>query len=246
MDLPELLHKLPAIIPFTFPGLPKVKVYFTTGLYGNISLDFGLAGEADKKRRTALAGLLGFETWTELKQVHGATLLVEPTATLFDAPSTLEADGACTRQGRHALLSKAADCQQLLLAHKSGEFVAALHCGWKGNAINFPGGGLKDFCSAYGLKPADVLAVRGPSLGPGSAEFVNFDSEWPAEFCPWFNPETKLMDLWSLTRHQLAETGMKPENIFGLDICTYVFSGFLFSYRRGHSGRQAALIFKQS
>lgn len=245
MSLPEgMLHKFPAVIPFMFPGLPKVKVFFTTGLYGNISLDFGLAGAVDKTRRAALAPLLGFTGWTELKQVHGATLLVEPVATPFDAPSSLEADGACTRQARHALVSKAADCQQILLAHKSGEYIAALHCGWKGNSINFPGCGLQNFCAAYGLKPADVMAVRGPSLGPGAAEFVNFDSEWPTEFRPWFNAETKLMDLWSLTRHQLAKAGMKTENIFSLDICTYAFPDFLFSYRRGHSGRQAALIFR--
>lgn len=242
----DLLQRFPAVIPFRFPAVPGVAVYFTTGLYGNISLDFGLTGETDKARRAALAQLLGFEAWTELFQVHGETLLVEPEPTPFDAPSALEADGSATSRARHALVSKAADCQQIMLAHKSGSAVAALHCGWKGNAINFPGKAVAAFCRAYNFEASDVLAVRGPSLGPGAAEFVNFESEWGAEFRPWFNGQSKLMDLWSLTKHQLAQAGLNPQNIFSIDICTHTFSDFLFSFRRGHSGRQAALIFKES
>ena len=241
-----LLSYFPAIIPFAFPGVPGVSVYFTTGLYGNISLEVGLAGEPEAKRRAALAPLLGFDAWTELKQVHGDTLLINPPLTPFNAPSALEADGACTAKPRQALLSKAADCQQILLAHQSGKYVAALHCGWKGNRINFPASGLAAFCAAYGLEPGDVMAVRGPSLGPGVAEFINFAQEWGDEFLPWFNQKTKCMDLWSLSRSQLAQAGMRPENIFALDICTYTFSDFLFSYRRGQAGRQAALIFINS
>lgn len=242
----ELLAHFPAIIPFSFPNAPNVSAYFTTGLYGNISLEFGLSGNRGKQRRGALARLLGFDAWTELRQVHGDALLTEPPATPFDAPSALEADGSATARPGHALLAKAADCQQILLAHKSGKYVAALHCGWKGNSLNFPGSGLQGFCRAYSLAPRDVMAVRGPSLGPGAAEFINFEREWTAEFRPWFDPGTKLMDLWSLTRHQLAQAGMPPENIFGIDLCTHAFSSFLFSHRRGHTGRQAALIFIKS
>lgn len=242
----ELLGRFPAIIPFRFPGVPNVAAYFTTGLYGNISLDSGLTGDEGKKRRAALAPLLCFDGWTELRQVHGDVLLVEPPITLFDEPSALEADGSATSRPRQALLAKAADCQQILLAHKSGKYVAALHCGWRGNAADFPGGGLEAFCRAYGIAPRDVMAVRGPSLGPGAAEFVNFESEWSEEFRPWFNPKTKCMDLWSLTHSQLVQAGMLPENIFSFDLCTHTFSDLLFSHRRGHVGRQAALIFVES
>lgn len=238
-----VLARLPRLIPFRFPGVPGVSVCFTTGLYGNISLDFGLSGDADKARRAALAPLLGFDGWTELKQVHGDTLLVEPELTPFDAPSSLEADGAATSRPRQALLSKAADCQQIMLAHKSGKYVAALHCGWKGNSMGFPGKAVRAFCKAYGLQAADVMAVRGPSLGPGAAEFVNFESEWGPEFTPWFDAQSRLMDLWSLARHQLEEAGLAPGHIYSLDLCTHTFSDWLFSFRRGHAGRQAALIF---
>ncbi|MDL2285131.1 polyphenol oxidase family protein [Desulfovibrio sp. OttesenSCG-928-F07] len=245
-SLNTLQSSFAQIIPFSFPNIPNVKCFFTTGLYGNISLDFDLAGDNDKARRATLPALLGFNDWTELHQVHGTTLLVNPVPTPFNAPSVFDADGACTNRALHALLSKAADCQQILLAHKSGKYVCALHCGWRGNALDFPVVGVKAFCTTYALNPCDIMAVRGPSLGPGAAEFVNFKQEWPAKFSPWFNTETRCMNLWALTRYQLEQAGIKPENIFGIDLCTYTFSNCLFSFRRGHSGRQGALVFIES
>jgi YfiH family protein len=239
----KLKDYFPAILPFAFPGLPKVSCAFSTGIFGNISLDFSLTGAEDKARRSKLAALLGFDSWTELRQVHGVTVLVNPEPTPFDQPSLLEADGCCTDKAGQAMLSKAADCQQILLAHNSGRYVAALHAGWRGNAQKFPELGVRSFCAAYEIKAADVLAVRGPSLGPDRAEFVNFAQEWPAEFKPWFNPVTQCMDLWSLAKYQLVSAGLKPENIYSIDLCTHALREVFFSYRAKSEGRQAAVIF---
>lgn len=240
---PAVLKQMPGIIPFRFPGVSGVECYFTTGVYGNISLDAGLAGEEDKHRRMVLSELLGFAAWTEMRQIHSDILKVNPDATPFDASSAFEGDGCCTDRPGQAMLSKAADCQQILFAHVSGKYVAALHVGWKGNAVNFPASGLRNFCAAYGIRPEDVLAVRGPSLGPKAAEFINFEQEWPAEAAKWFDRSNRCMDLWRMTKEQLIEAGLKPENIFGLDLCTYSLPELLFSFRRGSIGRQGALIF---
>lgn len=231
------------LIPFAFPNLPMVRCCFGTALYGNIGLDTGLHGEADKQRRRKLGELMGFREWTELKQVHGNRMLANPQATPWDAPSTLEADASCTGRAGHALIVKSADCQQILLAHASGQYVAAIHAGWRGNALNFPATAVRDFCATYSIKPQDVMAVRGPSLGPGAAEFVNFDKEWPTEYTPWFDRNFRTMDLWSLTRHQLESAGLLPCHIFGLDLCTHSLDMLFYSHRRGHQGRQGAIIF---
>jgi copper oxidase (laccase) domain-containing protein len=51
------------------------------------------------------------------------------------------------------------------------------------------------------------------------------------------------MNLWELTRHQLAEAGLAPERIFGLDLCTKSREEDFFSYRRDKTtGRQAGII----
>jgi YfiH family protein len=167
---------------------------------------------------------------------------VDPAPTPSDQASTLQADAACTREKGLALLVKSADCQPILLTNREGTAIAALHAGWRGNAINLPATGLKRFCAAYGLHPSEVLAVRGPSLGPAAAEFVNFHQEWPPHFLPWFNGQKQTIDLWALTRHQLVSAGMAPEAVFSLDLCTYSLPDLFFSFRRGDAGRQMSLI----
>lgn len=240
----------PECIDFRFPGLDSVRCVFTTrgggcsaGLWAsaNLSLEVGDDADAVRANREALRRDLGIGTWQELRQVHGRIVRMDLEDDFFEG-AVLEGDGLCTSRPGRALVMKTADCQALLMADRTGRHVAALHCGWRGNAIDFPGEGVRTFCGRYGLSPADVLVVRGPSLGPGRSEFVNFETEWAPAFRPFFNPETKCMDLWSLTRAQLEAAGVDRGNIFSLDVCTASSPQF-FSYRRDKvTGRQAGII----
>ena len=243
----------PQVIWFEFPGLPHVRCAFQTrqGGFsaapyndGNISLTVGDDSQAVIKNREALLKILGVPAWSEEDQIHGDGIILDAPATPLDKAGTSQADGLTTAQKDLALCIKTADCQPVMLAHSSGKYIAALHVGWRGNRINFPRSGTAAFCKHYGLDPADVIAVRGPSLGPDAAEFINFDAEWGDEFRPWDNPATHGMNLWALTRRQLQAAGLKPENIHGIDLCTHARTDLFHSFRRdgANSGRQASCI----
>ena len=244
-------------LPFRFPGVPSVRCAFQCrGLTpppaaqvplsgyagGNLSLETGEDPGPVRARRRALAAALGVDGWAELRQVHGDALIFEPDPTDPECAATREADGACATRPRLALMIKTADCQPVLLASTSGRHIAALHVGWRGNRADFPGSGVARFCARYGLSPREVFAVRGPSLSPAHAEFVNFEREWPESFRPWFDEQSRRMDLWSLTRDQLRRAGLPASHIHGLDWCTFANPTF-YSYRRNPAcGRQAAFI----
>jgi YfiH family protein len=240
-----------AAIAFRFPSVPGVRCAFGMRAEadagdplagGNIS--FRVGDDPDRVRRTrrAFRDTLGFDAWHALKQVHGDRMVFEPETDTTDQPSPAEADGQATSRPGAALCVKTADCQPILLAHASGRYVAALHVGWRGNVMDFPGSGVAAFCARYGLSPADCLAVRGPSLGPAKAQFVNFEAEFGPRFAAYYDPAARTVDLWRLTRDQLAAAGLPPRNIFGLDLCTAASAHF-FSYRRSRTtGRQAAFI----
>ncbi|MBL3581895.1 polyphenol oxidase family protein [Oleidesulfovibrio alaskensis] len=245
------------VIPFRFPGIPAVRCAFQTRqggtdkdaagpeyCGGNISYDVGDNAEHVTANRRMLHRQLGFDRWVELRQVHGDVLVTDsrPVTAVDERPRT-EADGHTTDRPGDALIIKTADCQPILLAHTSGRYIAALHAGWRGNRAGFIGSAVARFCCRYGISPADVMAVRGPSLGPAAAQFVNFDTEWGPAWQHWFHKEHMTMDLWSLTRHQLHEAGLPREQIFTLDLCTWSLPDMFFSYRRAKaSGRQAAFI----
>lgn len=208
---------MPAMIPFSFPGLPGVECAFGTRL---------LPSENHTLETPPLRLVL--------TQVHGTDIVFEPQQ---DNDST-KADGMAASVSGQALVIRTADCQPIMAAHKSEKYILALHCGWRGNRAGFPTIGIKEFCTRYNLKPEDVLAVRGPSLGPARARFHDFERHWPRSFANYFHPPDKCMHLWNLTRDQLLAAGLPPENVFSLDLCTYSLSEWFYSYRRDKDKRR--------
>ncbi|MFN2268612.1 MAG: polyphenol oxidase family protein, partial [Desulfonatronovibrio sp.] len=157
--------------------------------------------------------------------------------------SRYEGDGICASEAKVALMIKTADCQPVFMTHESGRYICALHIGWRGNRINFPGTGLRLFCDHYGIDPHEVFALRGPSLGPCCAEFTDFHEHWGQGFEDYYSSKSKTMDLWSLSRDQLIDGGIRRENIFSMDVCTKCNDDLFFSYRREKiSGRQGNFL----
>ncbi len=245
-------------IPFSFPGVANVRCLFQTRpggasaksySGGNISFTTKDTPQHVFANRRTLQRTVGCP-FSELSQVHGDTLIFEPSSTPPDGFRNAqngarlpEADGQATSQVGLALMIKTADCQPILLAHKSGKFIMALHVGWRGNRNDFILSAVASFCEKYALKASDVFAVRGPSLGPQMAEFVNFDAEWGSAYEAWYDAAEKTLDLWALTRHQLYSAGLPQRQVFGLDMCTRTLHMLFFSYRyEKESGRQASLI----
>jgi len=244
-------------IPFAFPGLDRVRCFFQTRLAAGCTPgaqpgehDFGtvvFSGDKDPEEvlatRRTLMRQLGMRHWQECRQVHGDAMIFDPEPAGCETPGSREADGLATAMPGQALVIKTADCQPLLLAHEDQGCVAALHVGWRGNRMGFVQRGVAAFCRHYGIAPEACMAVRGPSLGPGASEFVNFDQEWGAAWQAYYDPQRRTVDLWRLTRDQLLEAGLLPERIFGLDLCTCSLSDYFFSYRRTRGGgRQASFI----
>ncbi len=240
----------PQYISFSFPGLEKVACIFGTRLggvssgsfgQGNISLDVGDEPARVGANRRALKDELGLSGWVELRQVHGTRVHFDPDEDCLDG-AALEGDGLGLSQPGRGAVIKTADCQPVMLAHKSQEYVLALHCGWRGNRAGFPETATKEFCKYYNLSPADLAAVRGPSLGPCCARFEPFEEHWGPEFSGYYHQDKKTVDLWSLTRDQLMQAGLLPQNVSSIDMCTMCREELFFSYRRKRNcGRQASI-----
>lgn len=235
---------------FQFPGIPAIGCAFcgrdpdNPPYGGNIS--FNVDAETARASRGRLLAELarhGMTDWHELGQVHGTDIVIEPEPCdplLPDVPLE-RADGAMTSRPGLGLAIKTADCQPILFCDRRGRHIMAIHCGWRGNRANLPELAVRQFARKYGLSPREIAAVRGPSLGPENAEFINFGAEWGPEFANWHSQGK--MDLWRLTRDQLMAAGVPEDQIYGLDICTRANSDSWFSYRRDrHCGRQASLI----
>lgn len=249
-----------AFFPFSFPDIPGVKCAFTSRRGGvsepphdsaNLSYEVGDDPSRVAQNRRLIHDRLELSGWCECKQVHGDAMHFDAAPSAPEDETVLEGDGLTTATPGHGLVIKTADCQPLLLAHRSGKYVAGLHVGWRGNQCRFPATGVQRFCERYGLQPKDVFAVRGPSLSPAAAEFVNFQTDFGPGFEEYFNTDTQTADLWRMTRDQLMAAGLPEENIHSMDLCTMGLDDTFFSYRKAcaspekATGRQAGIIWIQ-
>ena len=235
-------------INFQFSGIKNVFCLFhgknSSPLQnlGSITFDRGEENKKILENRKFLHEKLSMPI-CEVHQVHGDKLLFDIEPTPYTHTATIEADGIATQQTKYALLIKTADCQPILITHKNGKHIMALHVGWRGNKINFILKAIDEFCAYYQLLAKDLLAVRGPSLGPNQAEFINFDFEWGKNYEQWYDNTNKTLNLWELTRYQLQQAGLLKQNIYGIDLCTKTLKNNYFSHRNDiNTGRQASII----
>lgn len=233
---------------FEFSGITNVHCLFhgknfdTKKSLGSIAFDRGEDNAVIRENRRYLFEKLNMPV-LEVHQIHSNILHFNPKETHYSEQASLEGDGIATDKAKHALLIKTADCQPILFTHKNGQHSMALHVGWRGNRNDFILQAVAEFCEKYKLLAKDLFAVRGPSLGPSETEFTNFETEWGDPYKKWHNAEKQTLNLWELTRFQLKQAGLLPENIYGIDFCTKTMNQQYFSHRENNrTGRQASII----
>lgn len=202
-----------------------------------------------------LAAWLGVDpshVW-RMRQVHGTTVHTEAVAPCDG--TWPEGDLLATDRTDVALTVRTADCVPLLYADTRTGAVAAVHAGWRGTVAGAAGHMVDVMAARFGSRPDDLMVAIGPSIGPEayevSADVVEaFEGRWPAEAArgTWWTPRDTpgkfLLDLWTITRDQLAAAGVAPERIYLAGLCTATHATVFESYRvhGAAAGRMVAAI----
>jgi len=190
------------------------------------------------RRRAAMSlGLPAAPLW--LTQVHGNDV-VDAAA----SPSGVTADAAFTTRPGIVCAVLTADCLPVVLCHRDGGRVAAVHVGWRGlvngvidaalHALDCPGDQLLAWLGpAIGPRVYevgdDVKALLSNAVGDAAGAFVG------APAGKWY------ADLYTLAARRLA--GLGVSHVYGGRWCTYTDPHRFYSYRRdGVTGRMATLV----
>ena len=222
-------------------------VFTRAGGVGDPPLDaLNLAFQADEPEENTSANLnkaaaaLGFETLVFAGQVHGDRSLLVRAEDEYRPRRASDVvsgyDALLTPDPGVGLLVKLADCQGVLLYDPDTKNLAVVHSGWRGSVQNILGKTVRRMKEELGARPDGMLAGISPSLGPCCAEFVNYRDELPESF--WDYRQGDLFDFWAISRDQLVEAGLRPDNLEFSGMCTKCGSEGFFSYRgEGRTGR---------
>ena len=166
---------------------------------------------------------------------HGADVVPIDPSTIGRVPFC---DGMMTHYPELALLNTHADCQVAIFYDPIKHVLANVHSGWRGSVKNIYAVTVQQMKTIYGSKPENLLVCISPSLGPQSAEFVNYQQELPQHF--WsFQVKPNYFDFWKISEWQLHEAGILPTHLQIACMDTFTNSRDYFSYRRDKiTGRQ--------
>jgi YfiH family protein len=206
-----------------------------------------------ENRRRFLSLLEGRWTLAACWQVHGRDVRVVRDAS--EARNESERCDALMTDLPGVLLGvKTADCMPVILGDARTGACAAVHAGWRGTLAGIVKHALARLHQEFGTKPEDVRAAIGPAaLGccyeVGAEVIEAFRSEFTnadALFTPTSEGHA-LVDLHRANLEQLTESGVSPERVHALPLCTMCRPEDFFSYRRdrklhGRTGRLLSVI----
>jgi YfiH family protein len=206
----------------------------------NVSFGLGDATQTVLQNRKAIKELLGIKRLVSANQVHGSKMHAVRSFPEEDIQVN-GYDALVTNVAGVGLMIQQADCQAVLLYDPEKKAVGIAHVGWRGSAADIISETVFTMSTVFSTEPSDLLAAISPSLGPCCAEFVNYETELPAALHR-YQVRPNYFDFWAISCDQLRSTGVRQENIFAAEICTYCNRDY-YSYRRDReTGRFASVI----
>ena len=167
---------------------------------------------------------------------------------LFSENKFESADGLMTDEPEVALVTFFADCVPIFFLDVKKRVIALVHSGWRGTVARIGQKAAEKLKKDYKSVPEDIIAAVGPSICESHYEVSDDVAEI---FKKEFGEETVAdcggrlhVNLRKAVKKQLAEAGIKEENITDSGICTYCNHELLFSHRKtgARRGNLAAIM----
>ncbi|OGV37949.1 MAG: polyphenol oxidase [Legionellales bacterium RIFCSPHIGHO2_12_FULL_35_11] len=176
-----------------------------------------------------------------LNQTHSNICVV-----VEDNFPNINADAAITKDSRFPLVIMTADCVPILICHKLGTEIGAIHAGWKG-LLN---GVIENTFTNLSDRPENYIAWIGPAI---CQNCYQTGKEVMSEFMIKFSDSIKFFkttntninaNLPGIAEYILNNLGVKK--IYQSNECTFEKTNKFYSYRKSaKTGRMASLIWFQ-
>ncbi len=187
-------------------------------------------------------------------QVHGTEALVLDHRSARFSKSATEGhgyDAIVTNQPGVLVAVGTADCVPILLLDPVRRVSAAVHAGWRGTLGGIVPKTVGVMQNRFGCSLRSIRAAIGPSIGvccyevdgPVLAPLKRSFPYW-ADVVEDVKGTKAHLDLRGFNRRQLEETGVSPDRIETVNLCTACHPDLFYSYRRDgpRTGRMSSGI----
>jgi len=117
--------------------------------------------------------------------------------------------------------------------------VAAIHAGWRGALAGIVPNTIERMAGTFSIRPCDLRVSIGPSAGPCCYEIdqavlepLRSSRQDSTRYLRHDQGIKARLDLKALVRQQAAETGIPPDQITVVNVCTICHPTLFYSYRR--------------
>ena len=140
------------------------------------------------------------------------------------------------------LMIQTADCIPIFMVDNIKGIIGLIHSGWKGTSRSIISSAISIF-SDCGSNIEDIKIYLGPSIKSCCYEIKDDVAKYFEQKFLIINNQKLFLDLELKVKEDLFKKGIKNNNIFVSDICTYENKNFC-SYRRDYNkaGRMYSII----
>ncbi|MBR0026102.1 MAG: peptidoglycan editing factor PgeF [Clostridia bacterium] len=223
------------------------------------SLNMGFADDEPREvteenyRRMCRAIGVEYETLVIVNWEHGAKVEKVDASDAgrgFDREPLPFCDGIVTNDPSVTLITSHADCASIFVYDPATGAVGLAHAGWKGTFGRVGQHLVEMMAEHYGSRPEEMIGGIGPCICQDCFEVdeelgERFQQEFPNIKCTVpGKPGKAQLDMELCAAIQLADAGLKRENITMMGACTYEMEEHFFSHRRdrGKTGDMAGYI----
>ncbi len=161
---------------------------------------------------------------------------------------SVTADAVLTKEKNIVIGVKTADCVPVLLYDPGQSVIGAVHAGWKGTAAEILVNTLTVMKKIFRCSMDNAVLAIGPSIRKCCYE-VNRDvrdavNKYGVGCCDDARNDKYLIDLSDINKKQALSMGVRPDNIWQSEECTFCNPERFYSYRytKGSTGRQGGFI----
>jgi YfiH family protein len=177
-----------------------------------------------------------FENMTSNIQIHSDIVNVVDESSICYKE---EGDALVTNLKNVPLLIFTADCVPISIIDNVNKAIGLVHAGWRGTYEQISMKTIEKMQELYNSKPEDLVCIIGPSIGPCCYEvskdlidkFVD-RFEKTTDNIYESHEESVFLNLWSVNKSILKNSGVKEENIHNMNLCTSCRSDEFYSYRK--------------